>query len=489
MSKSMRLFWVLVLGAALGACASFRPPAGAPEPAAPASFTAGGAGLDRQSDVASADAAWWTRFGDPVLDELVTRALAGNRDLAESLARLEAARAARGLAGWGFAPEGGVAAARVEKQSAAVEAPGAPLRARRSGLYRAGIDASWEIDLFGRVRSAARAADGRLEGALALHDQARLLVVAETIATYFEARGAADRIAWLERTLADQRERVELQRALVEEEGLAADALDRALAEAAADAALLAGARERLGRLEVAVAVLVGERPGVFRLPAAARLGELRVEPVAIGDPAALLARRPDVAAAAAELAAQQAEIGVATAELFPQIRVAGFLGFLAGGAGDLGGSASRSWLVAPTISWGILDLGRVRARIAIERAESRAALAAWERTVLRALEEAENAFRGYATAQETLAHRLDQARHASAAATAAQARFEEGLVPYLDALIARRDAQAAELARIDALAAQRTALVAVFRALGSVPTEGARNGSSAVPAAEAPRG
>lgn len=462
----LRLVPLVLLTLALGACASLAPPSGPPAREVPAAFAVTGApGTESGLTVATAaaKAPWWERFGDAELSQLVARARDNNHDLAESLARLEAARAARGLASWGFGPSGGATAGFAEGRPA-----GEPRPAKSSQLS-AGLDASWEIDLFGRVRSQRRAADAGLEGAQAFTEQVELVLAAEVVRTYFEARGAEERAGLLARFYADQEAIVEIEKERFELGRISGDVYDRAAAELAASGAALVAERDRFATLENALAVLVGEVPGSFRLTPAVPLGELRLEEIAIGDPATLLVRRPDVAAAAATLRREQAEIGVATADLFPQLTLRGSFGFVAGSGSDFGLSASRFWSFGPSLSWGLFDLGRVRSRIGIEKAESRAALAAWERTVLRALEEAENAFRLYTSAQKALGLRLDQQRHAASAAEAAAARYEEGAAPFLEALLARRDALSAELARVDALVGHRTSAVAVFKALGGL--------------------
>lgn len=466
-SSWQRFVPVLFLTLTLGACASLAPPPGPPTREVPAAFAAAVApgaesGLIAQTPAPKANP-WWERFGDAELSRLVARARENNHDLAESLARLEAARAARGLAGWLFAPGGTAGAGFAEGRPA-----GEPRPAKSSQLS-AGLDASWEIDLFGRVRSQRRAADAGLEGARAFTEQVELVLAAEVVRTYFEARGAEERAGLLARFYADQEAIVEIEKQRFELGRISGDIYDRAAAELAASGVALLAERDRFATLENALAVLIGEAPGSFRLTAAVPLGELRLEEIAIGDPAALLVRRPDVAAAAAALERERAEIGVATADLFPQLTLRGSFGFVAGSGSDLGLSTSRFWSFGPSLSWGIFDLGRVRSHIGIEKAESRAALAAWERTVLRALEEAENAFRFYTSAQKALGLRLDQQRHATTAAQAAAARYEEGAAPFLEALLARRDALAAELARVDALVGHRTSAVAVFKALGGL--------------------
>jgi gold/copper resistance efflux pump len=409
---------------------------------------------------------WWERFGDPTLDVLVAKALERNLDVREAVARLDAARAARRGARHDYGPTGGLSVASERRERSEHEAPGGTADGRRSETHAAGLDVSWEIDLFGRVRNANRAAGARLDGALAMLADVRRVVAAEVVAAYVDARGHEMRIALLERYRDDQARVVELNDLLSAEGRVAEDVPARARAELASNGARLLDARDALAATTHALAVMLGEAPGAWRLPEPAPLAALGLEAISIGDPAALLARRPDVAAAAREVDARRAEIGVAAADLFPRLTLGGFFGVVSGGVGSLGSAGTGSWLAGPSLRWGLFDLGRVRAQVRVRRAETDAALAAYERVVLRALEEAENAFQRFGSAQARLLHRDEQAREATRAGARAARRHDAGADTYLSALLARRDALQADLDRIDAIVEHRRSTVAVFRAL-----------------------
>jgi multidrug efflux system outer membrane protein len=186
-----------------------------------------------------------------------------------------------------------------------------------------------------------------------------------------------------------------------------------------------------------------------------------------VGDPASLLRRRPDIRVAERDLAASTARIGVAIGDLFPKVTFTGTAGYVAGSAAALGDSGTDSFVIAPGISWAALDVGRVRARIAGARARNEAALARYDQTVLRALEETEDALVTHARARERLAH-VERAAQASAtAAQLARLRFQNGLVDFLQVL----DAERTQLEAQDRLAQSHTdaatSLVAVYKALG----------------------
>jgi NodT family efflux transporter outer membrane factor (OMF) lipoprotein len=445
----------------LAACASvggrYTPPA---NDAAPA-FGTQAPGLQPEAAAeAMAEPAWWTRFEDPVLTHLVEAALRANLDVREAATRVEAARAIRGEVRQASLPTGGVVVANTH-QSVGRE---------RSRTASAAIDIGWEIDLFGRVRNLKRGADAELGAAEALLSQTRVVIVAEVVRTYVQMRGSEERLALLERYRADQADVVAIIETRVEEGVDDGADLARARTVLAEDMLALANEQHDLRVLRNALAVLIGATPGQWQPPVAQTTTALSLRPIAIADPASLLQRRPDVRAAERVLAAQTSDIGVASAGLFPQLNAAGFFGLVAGTFGDLGAASGESWAVGPALSWGIFDLGRVRAQIRRERAEAEGALAAYERTVLRALEDTENAFSAFASAQESLGAADLQVRNARIAAELVAARYEEGMSGYFEVLDARRAALRAEIARIDSIAAHRTATVDVFRALGGDP-------------------
>jgi multidrug efflux system outer membrane protein len=462
MRSPIRTLVSAALVVALQACAvgpSYKEPAAA----VPAEFAARGEAL---RVTAVAPTAWWESFDDPVLSALIVQADVANRDLVASAARLDAAGARAAAASRQRWPIGEASGGRAAGEQSEGEGD------RRIDHYRFGVSAGWEIDFFGRLASIMRAADARREAAAAELADLRLVVAGEVVRTYFALRGAERRAELFAAFAADQQRVVELTAARVDEGSVAQDDLARARAQLAADRSARVLELDRAVRLENALAVLVGQPAGAWHV-APAPLAELRVKPIAIGDPAALIRRRPDVRAAERALAAATADAAAATAELWPQIRIDGSLAHVAGAVGELDTGGSRSWLLAPSISWPLFDRARVRAGIRASEAEARAALAELEEAVLRAVAEAESAFAGYGFAQERLAELADQAVHARRAAELARVRYDEGATDYLLALDAARTARLAEAALVDGLVAQRFATVQVHVTLGAMPGDG----------------
>lgn len=414
---------------------------------------------------ANPEAAWWRQFEDPVLDDLVARGLAANLDLKVAVAHVKEARALFTDARLDQLPRitaSGTYAASDQQQ------PGSGEHRVDGETWQAGFDAGWELDLFGHVRHGVDAAKADAGAAEADLRDAQVSVAAEVARNYFEMRGAQARLAVAERNLDTQRETLRLTKARFEVgQG---DPVDVASAQARLSATEAAIPAFRAAEVRSAnrLAVLVGERPGALggRLQAVEATPPL-TKALPIGDAGELLRRRPDVQAAERRLAAQTARTGVATADLFPRVRFSGFFGFLSGDIGSLGQSASQAWSVTPTITWPGLDLGGARARLRAQEARGDAALAIYDKTVLGALEDVENALSAYGHEQSRLKSLADQVAASRRAADLARIRYREGAIDFLVLLDAERTRLEAE----DALSASETQakvdVAAVYKALG----------------------
>lgn len=458
----LALIALATLAAALTGCAvgpNYVQPA---TPVAP-QFAGATQGLYSGTDV---QGNFWTQFSDPTLDRLIDQALAANHDLRIALGNLMEARAQRHEAQFDLAPTVTASGGYTKQRFPAVDSPtGEPLTQR---FYDAGFDAFWELDFFGGVRRNIEARSAQVQGAEAGLRDAQVSVTAEVARTYFELRGEQARFAVAWRNVENQRATLQLTQARLEA-GRSTE-LDTARAQAQLSATL-----STLGPLEAAIArsihrlgVLTGQQPDALRelLTPTRELPELP-QLTAVGDPAALLRRRPDVRVAERELAASTALVGVAIADLFPKVTFTGNFSYAAAEPGQLGSSASRGYTIAPGITWAAFDLGRVRAEVAGSRAHADVALAGYEQTVLRALEETENALITHARTRDSLSDAAAAAAASQTAARIARTRYEGGMVDFLDVL----DAERTQLADEDRLAQSRTdaatSLVAVYKALG----------------------
>jgi len=452
---------VLLLTVMLAGCASLRPYQ--PPVVEPAQL----ANVDpAQFSTQPFDARWWRQFDDPVLDALIERALQANRDIRIAVARLDQARAVFDQAARDRFPRVPVNAS-VDRRDQQI--PGFSEESRTINTYRMGFDAFWEIDLFGRVRSATAAAAANADSFDATLDDVRVTVVAEVARNYFELRGLQQEEAVAARSLVNQQETLRLttvrRDAGIGEEQDVASAAARVAGIESALPPIRAALAARAHRL----AVLSGERPGTLPGDLAPRAYPPLAKVISIGPPAELLTRRPDVRAAERRLAAATARTGVAAADLYPRVSVTGFLGFLAGRGNVFGRSDSAAWSVTPALSWAGLDLGSARARLRGSEAATVEAAAQYEQAILVALEEVENALVRYREQQRRLVSLLEQARESTRAADIARVRYREGVSDFLSLLDAERTQLQAEQSVAQAEADVFTGLIAVYKGLGGI--------------------
>ncbi|MBO9557919.1 MAG: efflux transporter outer membrane subunit [Caulobacter sp.] len=415
---------------------------------------------------ANPEAQWWKAFNDPVLDGLITQALSSNLDLKVAVARVDEARALFKETRLDQLPH---VTASGAYQKSDQQQPGSNGQRVESETYQAGFDAGWEIDLFGRVRRGVESARAEAGAAQADLRDAQVTVAAEVARNYLELRGYQARLAVANRNLDTQRETLRLTQ--VRYNAGAGSPIDVASAQArlnateAAIPALITAEKAANYRL----CVLLGKRPGELDATLVAKDAEVTplIAALPIGDAADLLRRRPDVQAAERRLAAQTAKVGVATADLFPRVRVAGFVGFLSGSASGFGNSASQAWSVAPTVTWPALDLGSAHQRLKAAEARNDASLAVYDQTVLRALEDLETALVAYRQQQAQLVSLTNQAAASRRAAELARIQYKEGGIDFLVLLDAERTLLAAEDSLTVAETGVNTNVVAIYKALG----------------------
>jgi len=409
---------------------------------------------------------WWRLYNDPVLDGLVADALAANTDLRQALARVERARASLRGARADRLPQSTVSAGATYSRLPESQVPAG---ARREDWSNdAGIDIAYEADLFGRVRRENQAARADLAASQADADAARVMVVADTTRAYADAASGAARLRvareivdLLDRSLTLTRKR----HADGLEDGLAVARIATLREQRAADIPALEAERQAaLFRL----ATLTGRTPAELPPIAGERSVALEIDqPLPVGDGAQLLARRPDVRAAERRLAADTARIGVATADLYPRITFGASLGSTGPNLGDIFTGGPLRWLLGPLLNWSFPNQEATRAKIDAAKADTNGALAAFDGTVLTALQETETALATYAGAIDRRRALQSASEQAERAARIVRSQQREGTVNSLDRLDAERTlAEAkAQLAEQDAEVSR--AQIDVFRALG----------------------
>jgi multidrug efflux system outer membrane protein len=410
------------------------------------------------------ESAWWRQFEDPTLDALVGQALAENRELRIAFSRLRAARSIRDDAANDRLP---TVTAGASAEYGKAQQPGFSEERSNIERYDLGLDMAWELDLFGRIQRRIEASEAQTEAAEAELYQLQVSLIAELVDAYGQLRGAQLREHIARKNLDNQRDSHQLTEQL-REAGVGSE-LDvlRADARLAATEASLPQFQATQSRARNRIATLLGQRADQLSVDLSPRELPAIAKALPIGDPGELLRRRPDIQAAERQLAAATANVGVATADLFPRVSLSGFLGFIAGRGSQIGSSAAQAWGVAPSISWAAFDMGSVRARLRGAEADAEGALASYEQQVLLALEESENAFSDYARAQERLLSLLRQSSASRAAAQQAEIRYREGTVDFLVLLDAERERLAAEDAQAQAEVELYRGVVALYKALG----------------------
>lgn len=470
------------VAAELVGCSAVGPDYQPPPVASPAAWR--GAATEAQSwntDDEARLAHWWRNFDDPLLSDLIARAVSGNRDLRRAEARLREARARRGLASANRFPTLSLAGSAARSRVGARGGVGGV-----SELYSLGFDAGWEVDLFGAQRRALEAADARVASSDADLQDVLVSLAAETALNYLELRSGQARLQVAEASLATQRQSYDLAR-WREQAGLATRLdVEQAATSVAQTQAQLPALRTGVEQAGNRLALLLGSQPGaVAAMVANPRAIPHAARTVAVGIPAQTLQRRPDVRRAERELAAQTAQVGVATAAGYPSLSLIGSIGLESLASNTLLQASSRTFNVGGSGAWTLFDAGRVRRNIEIETAVQEQALGLYEATVLAALQEVENALVAYAGEQNRQSALATANASAASALALAQDQYAAGLTDFQSVLDTQRSLQTIQdqLATSEALVSSN--LVRLFKALGGGWTPVA--GSLSAPPSPAP--
>ena len=430
-----------------------------------------GAFIGSQSASVSTEAAradWWRLYNDATLDGLIQQALTENNELEAAAANLRAVRASLSEARAGRLPTTNANAGFNRSRASTITNPAANgAKLDDVDTYSVGLDVSYEVDLFGRVESAVRAARGDAAAAREALEVVRISVAAETARAYADTCSANAQIAVAERTIELQGKTVDLTQRLLD--GGSGNGLDVARARAALEqtrASLPPLRASRDGAL-YRLATLTGRTPAEASEAARGCQSPPQLsQPIPIGDGAALLARRPDVRQAEARLAAAAARVNVATASLYPSISLGGSLGSTALDSSDLGEDANFRFSVGPLISWNFPNIAVARARIKQADAQTDAALATFDQTVLTALQETETALSSYANELDRRTALRTARDQAATAARLSRLRFDAGADSFLTVLDSERTLAGADAALAASEAQVTTYQIALFKAL-----------------------
>lgn len=421
---------------------------------------------------------WWTGFNDPMLSEVVQRALAQNLDLAASIGRVQQARAAAAGAGAALLPSADLnASATYERQSTlgAFGSVASTIPGYTRGIhdYSVGPSASWEVDLFGGLRRAASAARAEAEAAEANHAGTRITVAADAADAYLQIRGYQSRLALAQQQIADDEHLLNL----VHQRYDAGAATGREIAQAeallkqarASVPPLSIGLEQQLNRLDV----LMGSQPGTY----ARELNQVRAIPAvpaipASDEPTEMLRRRPDVIAAERRLLASNERIGAALSDYYPKFSLAGALGFETVSSHLFSNQAFQA-AGGGAIRWRLFDFGRVNAEVAQARGSNAEALASYRQSVLKAAEDVEDSLTVFVQSQIQVREVQDQVDALVKARDLSEQAYRAGSITLTDVLDADRQLLSARDEVDSSRANAARAAIGVYRALGGGWTPG----------------
>ncbi len=457
---SIRALPLLLL---LASCAPVGPDYAPPAVDLPARFSGSQSAGTSQGPI-EAQGRWWDLFNDPLLTDLVDQALLQNQDLRIAGSRIKAARARYRIA-----------SAEVDPTLAAGAAYSTARRSENSGssgdsqdLFQVGFDADWEIDLFGGRRRTIEASAASLEASEENRRDVLISLEAEVARNYFELRGSHRRLATAKANLAAQ----DLTLATVQGRFQLGLASQLEVAQAQTQQALLAA---QLPALEKKISQSTGQLALLVNMLPTELLPQLSQSSIAaqlplslpVGLPSDLLRRRPDIRRAERQLAAATAEIGVATADLFPRFSLAALVGLQSSSLSDLVSSGSRYWTLGPSLTLPLFNRAKLQAAVALSEAQREEILASYEQTVLAALIETENDLVLFTREQETHASLADAARTGRQAVSLNEGLYKAGLADLTDVLTSQRIQYQADDQLI--VSEQQLALtaIALYKALG----------------------
>lgn len=444
---------------------------------------------------------WWKNFNDAQLDNLIDRALQTNLDVRAATARIRQARAQRGVIAAGEYPTvnvtgafsrslrsqngssfgvtgsntgtstggGGTAGGGTGTGSGTGTTSVITGGSKRNNLYQAGFDASWEIDVFGGVRRQVEGADANINAAIEDRRNVMVTLLGEVATDYIQLRGAQRRIQIARENLKSQRDTLQLT------ENKFKAGVDDAL-NVAQTQALVASTEATIPTLEIssrqsihALSTLLGEDPDALlkELGDPKPIPTAKIPRVPLGLPSDLLQRRPDIRRAEQQLHAATANIGVATADLFPRFALTGTIGQQGNTVKRFFNSSSEFWSFGPSVSWPILDFGAIRSNIRVQDALQEQSLIAYEQSILTALSEVENSLIAYGQEQIRLKS-LDAAVDANKQAVDLSLKKQAaGVIDFLNVLTSEQSLFSAQDAEVQSQTNVQTNLVALYKALG----------------------
>lgn len=445
--------------------AAFREP---PDSVPQAAVSDAALGVPAARDTALALEAFWLGLGDTTLTRLIAEVVRANLDVRAAEARVRGARSARTEVALDLAPTVTFGGSYTRQRLSSAAFPIGVGSFPDQNIWDGGFDASWELDLFGRVRRNVQAGGAAVGVAQEDLRDVQVSLTAELARAYFDLRGAQEQLSVAQRNAENQERTLEVTRQRLDAGRGTAFDTERAQAQLSFTLASIPVLESRVAEAQYQIGVLVGRPPAAVatELVAAAGLPELP-SVGALARPDSVILGRPDVAAAERRLAVERALVGAAKADYLPRLTLGGSAGYSSATFGSLGDRGTFRYAVGPVLSWPALNLGRVKARVDVSRAREAEARAQYDQTVLLALQDVESAVARYRTSRARVERIQDAASASERAAQLARARFSGGVADFLQVL----DAERTQLEAQDQLAQGRTqaatAYAALYKALG----------------------
>jgi NodT family efflux transporter outer membrane factor (OMF) lipoprotein len=431
-----------------------------PQVSVPSAWT----GTAGQTTVAADLVHWWTAFNDPNLTSLIGRVVKSNLDLKQAESRLRQARAARRVVSAGLWPTLDAAGSYAHSRTAGT-AETSPIT---KDLWRTGLDAAWELDIFGGIRRNVEAAEADIQAAV--EDQRDVLVTlaGEVALNYIELRGFQQEIVIAQNNLKAQQHTAELTRQRFGSGLVGALDVANADAQVGTTASQIPAMETSAQQAIYNLSVLLGREPTSLL----EELSPVSTIPVTPPDlpaelPSDLLRRRPDIRRAEAQIHAATARIGVAAADLFPKFNLTGSVGYQSDALDTLIKSQNNLWSLGPSISWQIFNAGSVSTNIEVKKALTEQALLTYQKAVLTALQDVENALVSYSKEQRRHKALEDTVTANRKAVDLATQLYSQGQTEFLSVLDSQRSLYASEDSLVQSTRNLSTDLVSLYKALG----------------------
>jgi multidrug efflux system outer membrane protein len=406
---------------------------------------------------------WWSEFNDPNLTSLIERAVVSNLDLRQAEERVRQARASRRIVTAGFWPTADATADLTRSRTpASVTGP-----ATMTNLFQAGLDAAWELDVFGGTRRNIESADADFRAAVEDRRDVLVTLVSEVALNYVQLRGYQQEIIIAQKNLKAQQESAGVVRKRYEGGFVSALDLANANAQVATTLSQIPTLDTSAKQTIYNIALLLGRQPQSMLAELSPSTSIPLTPPeIPTGLPSEILRRRPDIRRAEERAHSATAQIGVATADLFPKFNLAGSLSFRGPNA-NIFNWEERFWSFGPSADWQIFNAGRVSANIEVQKALTQQALFEYEKTILTALNEVENALIAYTNEQQRNKALLEAATQNRKAVEISTKLYSEGQTDFLSVLDAQRSLFSSEDSLVQSTRDLSTDLIAIYKALG----------------------